>query len=269
MRVALAEVGRRAHMDLIFAQQDRQTVLRHSYYEVPFKITRLLSCRPPGAHLILMHSTAGIFGGDELECSIRVERGSRVLITQQSATKIHPSEGRPAIQRNHIVVESGAELQLYLEPLIPFADSILRQSTQIDVASGGRLTFWEGLMAGRIGRGERWQFRELALETRLRVDNHSVYLDRFLLPGGLENSPWVMADRNYLGTGLYVGEQAQSFAETLHAVLPEAGINTPAAEIAVTRVVSASGPVFHRCRDLFCRHAANRCGLLEERKEGR
>src|SRR5256885_4644618 len=223
MRVPLAEVGRRARMDLIIAQQDTQTVLNHAYCEVPFKISRLLNRRQPAAHLILMHSTAGIFGGDELECSIHVRRRARVLITQQSATKIHPSEGRPAIQRNHIVVEANAELQLYLEPLIPFTDSILRHSTRIDVAPGGCLMFWEGLMVGRVGRGERWKFRELALETHLLVDNHSIYLDRFRLPNGLERSPWAMADHNYVGTGLYVGEEAQSFAETLHAVLPEAG----------------------------------------------
>src|SRR5437867_2546144 len=174
MRVPLAEVGRRAQMDLILAQQGGHTVLRHAYCEVPFKITRLLSWRQPTAHLILMHSTAGIFGGDQLECTIRIEGGTRVFVTQQSATKIHPSEGRPAIHRNHIVVEAGAQLQLYFEPLIPFADSILRQSTRIDVEAGGCLMFWEGLMAGRVGRGERWEFRELTLETHLLVDNHSI-----------------------------------------------------------------------------------------------
>src|SRR3954464_9810643 len=110
-------------MDIAMALQDGETILRHSYCEVPFKITRLLNSRPPAAHLILMHSTAGLFGGDELECSIRVQRGARVIITQQSATKIYPSTRGPAIQRQHIVVEAGGELEFYLEPVIPFADS--------------------------------------------------------------------------------------------------------------------------------------------------
>src|SRR5215470_11337785 len=114
MRVPLPDVGRRARMDLIFAQQDGQTVLRHAYCEVPFKVTRVLNWSQPAAHLMLMHSTAGVFGGDELECSVRVESGARVLVTQQSATKVHPSEGRPAIQENRVIVERDAELQLYL-----------------------------------------------------------------------------------------------------------------------------------------------------------
>ena len=49
----------------------------------------------------------------------------RVLLTQQSATKVHPSQSGRAIQRHHVFVERGAELRLYFEPLIPFAGSIL------------------------------------------------------------------------------------------------------------------------------------------------
>ena len=252
MRVPLAEVGRRARMDLIFAQQGSRTVLRHAYCEVPFKITRVLNWRDPVPHLILMHSTAGLFGGDELECSIRVERGVRVVLTQQSAMKVHPSEARPAIQRNSVIVERSAQLQLYLEPVIPFADSILRQNTQINVEPGGRLAFWEGFMAGRVGRGERWQFQELSSETHLFLDGRLVYLDRFRLPTGHEHSAWTMGRGNYWGTGLYVGEEASRFAAMLHEKVPEAGVDMPYPEIAVMRIVSASGPDFRRGWETFC-----------------
>jgi urease accessory protein UreH len=251
MRVPLADVGRRGRMDLTFVQQSGHTVLGHAYCEVPFKITRVLNSRPM-AHLILMHCTAGLFGGDDVECTIRIGRGARVLITQQSATKIHPSEGRPAIQRNHVLVETGAELQLFLEPVIPFAGSCLRQTTRIDVQPGARLLFWEGFMAGRVGRGERWQFREFASETHLLLNQQLVYLDRFRLPNAFEGSPCAMGECSYVGTGFYVGEQARTFATTLHQVLPETGVDMPVAGVAVARVVSTTGPHFHRCRETFC-----------------
>jgi hypothetical protein len=163
-----------------------------------------------------------------------------------------PSGGRPAIQRNHAIVESGAELQLYLEPVIPFTDSILRQTTQIDIESGGSLMFWEAFMAGRVGRGERWQFQELASETQLLLNGVSTYLDRFRLPNGLQTSSWTMTDCSYLGTGLYVGDQASNFAIMLHEKLPKAGVDTPVPEVAVTRVASNTGPDFHHSREVFC-----------------
>jgi urease accessory protein len=250
MRVPLAEVGRRGRLDLVFSLQNGRTVLRHSYCEVPFKITRLLNSRGSAAHLMLMQCTAGIFGGDDLECSIRVESGAAVRITQQSATKIHPSEGRLAKQKIHIMVESGAELQFLLEPVIPFAESSLKQTTRIDVQTGGRLMFWEAFMAGRVGRGERWRFTELASETCLYSDKTLLYLDRFQLRGGCASSRWAMGECAYMGTGLYAGPHAQRVASVLHQRMPGAGVDNPAADLAVVRAVLASGPEFHRCREM-------------------
>jgi len=252
MRVPLADVGRRGRMELTFAQQDGRTILRDAYCEVPFKVTRLLA-HAPVAHLILMHSTAGLFGGDELECSIRVEKGARVRITQQSATKIHPSEDRIAVQRTKVFVEHGAQLQLYLEPIIPFADSRLRQETQLNVEPGGRLSYWEAFMTGRVGRGEAWQFRELASETKLVCGGRLVYLDRFrLVPGNPRRSTWTMGNSGYTGLGLHVGEDARVRAADLHQALPEAGIDALADNITVARIVCLSGPDFHHGREVFC-----------------
>lgn len=254
MRVPLANVGRHGRMELTFALQDGHTILRNAYCEVPFKVTRLLNLHAPVASLILMHSTAGLFGGDELECSIRVEKGARVRITQQSATKIHPSQDRVAIQRTQVFVEPDAELQLHLEPIIPFADSILRQETQLNIEPGGRLSYWEGFMTGRVGRGESWQFRELASETTLRCGDRLVYLDRFrLFPHGPRQSTWTMGSADYTGLGLLVGADARSVASELHHDLPEAGIDALNDNVAVARIVSLNGPDFHRCREVFCR----------------
>jgi urease accessory protein UreH len=253
-RIPLAEVGRRGRLDLTFVFQNGQTVLHHAYCEIPFKITRVFNNRQPIAHLMLMQCTAGLFGGDDVECSIRVQRGARVLLTQQSATKVHPSKGRAAVQRHNVFIESGAELHFCLEPIIPFADSSLRQMTQIRYEPGARLVFWEGLMAGRVAREERWQFREVTSETHLRSTEALVYLDRFSLPNGLERSVYAMGDCSYLGTGLYVGEGTAGVVTTLRRNLPEAGIDTLAADVVIVRVVSSAGPDFHRSREVFLEH---------------
>jgi urease accessory protein len=252
MPVPLVEIGRRGRLDLAFSLQSGETVLSHSYCEVPFKITRVLNSRQAAAHLILMHCTAGLFGGDEIDCSIRIESGARVLLTQQSATKVHPSEDRPAIQRTSIIVESGARLEFYLEPVIPFADSIFRQTTSIEVAPGGRVAFWEGFMAGRVGSGESWKFRELSSETQVRVNKQLSYLERFrLLPDNHAQNTWTMGNHAYVGTGLYVGEDACSLATELHNAMAETGIDSPAKHLAIARVTALRGPDFHRFRETF------------------
>jgi len=253
MRVDLTEVGRCGRLDLVFAERGGQTVLSDSYCEVPFKITRLLHPTSAAAHLILMHCTAGLFGGDTVEMTVRVERGARVRITQQSATRVHPSEGRVAIQTSRIHVESGGQLDLILEPVIPFAESRLRQSTSIQVERGARLLFWEGLMAGRVGSGESWEFSELVTETSLRSGERLLYLDRFHLKPecASPSATWVMNSGLYVGTGLCFGEQASGFAEELHAAVPEAGVDVLEDGLAAARIVTDDGPAFHRCREAW------------------
>jgi urease accessory protein len=253
MRVPLAEVGRRGRMELRFSFQNDRTVIKTAYCEVPFKITRLLDAGAGISSLIVMHTTAGLFGGDDLTCSIHVEKGARVRLTQQSATKIHPSEDRLAVQRTHVVVESGAELHLHLEPVIPFAGSRLRQETTFHVATGGTLSYWESFMTGRIGHGESWKFRELASETRVFRESRLVYLDRFLLlPEEQAPSSWTMANNEYTGLGLYSGPHAREAATRLHELVGDCGVDLIGEDLALTRVVSRAGPEFHRRREMLC-----------------
>jgi urease accessory protein UreH len=199
-----------------------------------------------------MQCTPGLFGGDNVEMRVLVERGARVLMTQQSATRIHPSEDRPAFQNSWIHVESGAELQYILEPSIPFAGSRLHQTTSIELEPGARLLFWEGFMAGRVGRGEFWELSELRTETVLKLGDHLLYLDRFRIePHSIPTSVWAMHRNTYLGTGLYYGERAEDFAKCLHSDLPQAGVDNPESRFAAARVVTSDGPAFHRARETF------------------
>ena len=259
MRVALSDVGRCGRLDLVFAAHGGQTILRDSYCEVPFKVTRPLSTATGGvAHVMLMHCTAGLFGGDRVEMTVRVERGARVRLMQQSATRVHPSEGRIAVQRSSIHVEGGGELEFLLDPLIPFATSRFDQRTLLEVQKGGRLLYWEGLMAGRVGRGELWEFEELSSETRLQSGGRLAFLDRFHLQprSSMPSTRWGMDRGTYTGTGLYLGDDAAGFAEALHEALPNAGVDVLENDLAVTRLVTGDGPAFHHARSLFSGLAA-------------
>jgi len=264
--VAIAEVGRRGRFDITFASRHGRTVIRHSYCEVPFKITRLLDTdRTDVAHLILMHCTAGLFSGDDLECTIRVERGAHVVITQQSATKIHPpgnaQNARTARQNMHVCVESGASLTLELEPVIPFAGSRYQQRTRIEVEPGSRLVYWEGLMAGRLGKDEAWKFAEYSSEVKLLADHKLCYLERYSL--GSQGNPlsvWVMKNAGYVGTGLCFQENAKDLTDRLHDAMPEAGVDLPSPNLSAVRVIEESGPRFHEYRKVF-RQIAESCSL--------
>jgi len=258
--VSITEVGRTGRLDIAFALRNGRTALRHSYCEVPFKITRLLDADLPGfAHLILMQCTAGLFGGDNIETVIHVDAGARVVLTQQAATKIHPSGSRSATQRTRIVVESGGALVADFEPVIPFAESHLDQSTLIELETGAGLAFWEGMMAGRVGRNESWQFAELKSETRVEKCGRPLYLERISLNPASETlqSGWVMKNSGYVGTGLCFCEGADQLAVRLHEAMPDAGVAILGSDLVAVRVAAVSGPDFHRYRKTFGSLSAN------------
>src|SRR5262245_15785595 len=260
MTVLLSDVGSHGRLNLTFSSRHGRTTIRDAYCEVPFKVTRLHDSASFGiAHLILMHSTAGVFGGDVLDCAIHVEAGARVLITQQSSMKVHPSCGRIAVQRSRIRVEAGGELHIWNRPIIPFAGSRLRQTTKIDLAHGSRFYFWESLMAGRIGSGEVWRFDELTSETGLSVDERLLFLDRFSLRPPLEppTPEWMMGAARYFGAGLCFDEDASDLADRLHCALPSAGVDTPASGLTVVRVVANEGPEFYSMFKAGFVHATN------------
>ena len=142
--------------------------------------------------------------------------------------------------------------------MIPFARSRFQQKTWLEVEKGARLLYWEGLMAGRVGRGELWQFEELSSETSLKSEDRLLFLDRFYLRPkcGMPSTRWGMGCATYTGTGLYVGDDAEEFAGALHEALPGPGVDVLENGLAVTRMITASGPEFHRSRDLFSGTAA-------------
>jgi len=258
--VSIAEVGRHGRLDVAFAVRNGRTEIRHSYCEVPFKITRLHEADATGfAHLILMQCTAGLFGGDAIESEIHLDAGARVVLTQQSATKIHPSGDRSATQRTRIHVESGAELIVDFEPVIPFAGSRLHQSMRVELEPGASLVYWDGMMAGRLGKDERWQFSELSMELRIEREGRPLFLERYFLVPSQQNpeSGWVMNTAGYLGTGICFKEGAAQLAGDLHDAMPGAGVDVLGPDVLAARVAVESGPEFHRLRETFRRLSAN------------
>ena len=156
-------------------------------------------------------------------------------------------------------MESGAALVADFEPVIPFAESRLDQSTLIELETGAGLAFWEGMMAGRVGRDERWQFAELKSETRVDKCGRPLYLERISLNPASETlqSGWVMKNSGYVGTGLCFCEGADQLAVQLHEAMPDAGVAILGPDLVAVRVAAVSGPDFHRYRETFGSLSAN------------
>ena len=233
-------------------------MLADAYAEPPFRVGRSFP-EGDGLHMIMASSSPGIFGGDCLEQTIVVESGARVRLTSQSALQVHPSaDGAAATLRGRYVVEEGASLSCFWDPLIPFGGSRLDQRFDLDIARDSRLSWSDAFMAGREARGERWRFALLAHELRLTRGGTLAYLERFRIePRGDElSNRWIASGACYFGTTLAVCDGIDaSVGEGLHRQL-EAQLDVSCAYdllesgLSLVRLMSSEGPAFHRARAL-------------------
>ena len=109
---------------------------------------------------------------DHLVLRVHVGENARAQVTTTSATRIYRNAvDKPAsFQLNEIEVGENAVFELLPDPLIPFAQSSYRQRTQIKLAEGAGLFWWETVAPGREARGERFDYELLGLEVDIQAN---------------------------------------------------------------------------------------------------
>jgi len=253
---AAYEIGRRARLNLDFAERTGRTVLAHSYAEPPMRIGRCLEA-DGWAHLIVASSAPGLFGGDRVEQSIHVRPGARVRLTSQSALQLHPSpSGLPASLVSQYHVSAGSELCCTWDPVIPFARSSIVQRIEIAVEPGARLWWSDAMMCGREGSGERWQFERFDHQLSVSRGSTLSFLERYAIEParGQVSAPWVAGNAAYVGTIIRAGYgDTSADAERVHRAL--AGLTDVRGsadllddDLLLVRIVAPSGVPFHNAR---------------------
>ena len=258
-------IGRRARLELVFAYQRGRTVIAHAYAEPPFRIGQTFQIGS-AAYMIIVCSGPGVFAGDDLQQSVRVEPGACVLLASQSALQAHPGAGSIAAQLHHrYTVADEGELHCHWDPLIPFARARLSHCVDLDMAGGSRMYWSDALMSGRSARGEDWMFSEVAHELRLRVDGSLKYLERYrLVPEqrAVTVGP-IAGDARYLGTTLvHHAAATAAAAEALQQQLDQVsdvrgGVDLVAPNVIAVRLLGRHGARFRTARAVLRAHAAN------------
>ena len=235
--------------------------MAHAYAEAPSRIGAF--DLDDAAYVIVVCSGPGVFAGDALRQSIRVRSGARAVLTSQSALQVHPGHAAPAAIQHAYRLDPDAELHCHWDPVIPFAGASVSQQFDIDADATSRLYWSDALMAGRLGRGEAWQFEAFAHELRLRVGGALAYLERFRVTPRHRalTAPWMAGDAGYFATTLVKhGRVDAAAAEALHRRfdnLPAARLAVDAIEsgLLVARLIASSGATFAGARAALRRAA--------------
>jgi urease accessory protein len=171
-------VGRDGFLALRFERRDKRTVLTQSRFKLPLQVLAPSDIDDGTLYLMLLNPTGGLVGGDRLLTRIVQGCGTSVCITTPSATRLYRTASHPAIHETLIQVEEGASLEYLPDHIIPHAGSALRQSLRVEMARESRAIIWDALAAGRLARGERWDFRALESRTEILLCGRPVFINR-------------------------------------------------------------------------------------------
>lgn len=188
-----------------FARHGERTVLASKFHTSPVKIAKTFET---GGELaaIVMDASPGMLAGDRYAFDWRAAPGSRVFLTNQSYTKIHPAPpGRGALMRQSYAVGEGACVQAMMEPVMLYRDAEFTSVTEVSLAEGAVWYSADILSPGRLHRGESFAFRRYDAAVSVTYGGELIFRSRLLLEPDKDRitSPGAWEDRSHYGM-LYV-----------------------------------------------------------------
>jgi urease accessory protein len=133
---------------------------------------------------VIVNTSGGITGGDDLRIAGHVGGGSRLSLTSQAAERIYRASGSaPARVNTTVSVAAGGRLDWLPQETILFDAARLDRRLRVDLAGDAGCLLVETLVFGRTAMGER--VHQLHLSDRIEVwrDDLPLFIDRMRLSG--------------------------------------------------------------------------------------
>jgi urease accessory protein len=199
------------YLALELACDDGRTVIARQRSHPPLQIFGLqYDGRDNSAYLQIVNPCGGLFEGDTAEIGVSAGQGTHLYLTTQAATKIYTAErGAVTRQRTRLHVASGAILEYFPLPVIPFAGARYLQEMTMRVEPGGVCLVSEVLAPGRLARGESFAYDLVWSRTEGWVGGQPALFEQVLLEP---------TQRAYAGLGVLDGK---SYLATLYVLTSE------------------------------------------------
>ena len=104
---------------------------------------------------VLVNTSGGVAGGDDLETSVTALSGACITVTTQAAERIYRALDESAHVTTRLYVGNAAKLGWIPQETIVFDRARLSRRTEIEISPGSELLAVESLVLGRRARGEK------------------------------------------------------------------------------------------------------------------
>jgi urease accessory protein len=221
----------RAELSAAFARTEGRTRLSSKYHTSPLKIAKTFP--HPELHeqhlaVTMMDCSPGMMAGDQYDYHFRLTSGAKVFLTNQSFTKVHPSNGMPSRMRQTIELNEGALLEYLPEPVMLYKDAHFETETTVRLMGGGCLMLSELLCPGRSACGERFAYRRYTGRMNVYRNEELIFcVNQVIDPAKqLLRAPGSWQHFTHMGSFyLFHDEVSQSIADRIYEKLEEKQIS--------------------------------------------
>lgn len=194
---------------VVFKSLDSKTKLDRLYQTGCAKI-RLPKTYDQFSEAVLINTSGGITGGDQIAWNIALGRNANAVITTQASERAYKATSGVAKVETHIDVAAGSTCHWLPQETILFEESALSRSLEINLAKDAKLIALEAVMLGRAAMGESIENCFFKDRWRIRQDGKLIFADDIKLDGAIadiERSTALLNGNKCFATLVYVGNE--------------------------------------------------------------
>jgi urease accessory protein len=181
-------------------------------------LPRVFTAHP---EVVFMNTSGGLTGGDTLSYDMRLDAGTRICATTQTAERAYASTGAAAEVTVTADLGENARLDWLPQETILFEHAHLQRSTTLDLATGASALLVESLVLGRLAMGERPTLARITDKRMVRRNGRLFWAQNLCLDAGaLANShqPALLGGARAMAVIAFVADGGETAATALRAL---------------------------------------------------
>jgi urease accessory protein len=175
---------------------------------------------------ILINSSGGLTGGDELEWQAVAAAGTSLVVTTQACEKIYKAASGTAQVVARVTAGPGAKLHWLPQETILFNNASLTRRLEADIDATAEFVAVEAVLLGRKAMGEAMERGLFHDRWRIRHAGKLIHAEELRLDGDvarLTSAAPVLGGQVAFATLLYIGPMAEALLAKLRQCLGEQG----------------------------------------------
>jgi urease accessory protein len=175
---------------------------------------------------ILINSSGGLTGGDELEWQAVAAAGTSLVVTTQACEKVYKASSGTAAVTARVSAGAGAKLHWLPQETILFDRSSLTRRLEADIDASAEFVAVEAVLLGRQAMGEMMEEGLFRDRWRIRHGGKLVHAEELRLDGNvavLTRKAPVLAGQVAFATLLYIGPLAEALLPKVREILGDFG----------------------------------------------